>query len=99
MGNAYFQRIFEHLGAAILDELDSRAHTVEELRELAPEIRLLVKLRNSIETDLAFQGTNIDPPAAARPSGMKGNRRALEARGDLAYTSGIGMNPKVQKTK
>ena len=24
MGNAYLQRVFEHLGAAILDELDSR---------------------------------------------------------------------------
>src|SRR6188768_1313504 len=39
MGNAYLQRVFEHLGTAILDELDTRAHTVEEFREFSPEIR------------------------------------------------------------
>jgi hypothetical protein len=99
MGNAYLQRIFEHLGAAVLDELDTRAPGIAELRELVPEIRLLTKLRNAIQTDLAFQATNTGPPAAACPSGMKGNRRALEARGDVAYTSRLGMNRKVQKTK
>ena len=71
MGNAYFQRVFEHLGAAILDELDSRAHTVEELREFGPEIRLLVKLRNAIETDLAVQPPDPRQQAAAFPH-MKG---------------------------
>ena len=72
MGNAYLQRVFEHLGAAILDELDSRAHTVEELRELGPEIRLLVKLRNSIETDLSVQPPDAGQQAAAFPHSMKG---------------------------
>jgi hypothetical protein len=74
MGNADLQRIFEHLGAAILDAIDSRSHTVEELRELAPDIRLLVKLRNAIETDLAFQSTDITSQGAALPHGMRPNR-------------------------
>ena len=73
MGNAHLQRVFEHLGAAILDELDSRAHTVEEFREFGPEIRLLVKLRNSIETDLAFQPPGDGQQAAAFQHSMKGN--------------------------
>jgi hypothetical protein len=72
MGNAYLQRVFEHLGAAILDELDSRAHTVDELREFGPEIRLLVKLRNSIETDLAVQPPDAGQQAAAFPHSRKG---------------------------
>ena len=72
MGNAYLQRVFEHLGAAVLDELDSRPHTVEELREFGPEIRLLVKLRNSIETDLAFQAPDAGQQAAAFPHQHEG---------------------------
>ena len=71
MGNASFQRIFEHLGAALLDELDSRDHTVAELREYEPEIRLLVKLRNSIETDLDPQLPEAGQQAAAFPRPMK----------------------------
>lgn len=58
IGNASFQRVFEHLGAAVLEELDSHAHTVDEFRKIGPEIRLLVKLRNTIETDLAVQSHN-----------------------------------------
>ena len=72
MGNAHLQRVFEHLGAAILDELDGRTHTVEELRELGPEIRLLVKLRNSIETDIAVQPPDAGQQAAAFPHRQKG---------------------------
>jgi hypothetical protein len=74
------------LGAAILDELDSRAHTVEELREYAPEIRLLVKLRNSVEADLAFQANDAGQQAAAIPHRKKGNgldTKAATSKGDL----------------
>lgn len=67
MGNASLQRVFEHLGAAIVEELDSRPHTVGEIRELEPEIRLLVKIRNSIETDLAVQTSDAERPATAFP--------------------------------
>lgn len=72
MGNADLQRVFEHLSAAILDELDSRAHTVDELREFSPEIRLLLKLRKSIETDLAVQPPDAGQQAAAFPQRMQG---------------------------
>jgi hypothetical protein len=71
MGNAYFQRIFEHLGKAVLDVIDSRPHTVAEMREYAPEIRLLVKLRNAIETDLVVQPPDVERHAAALPRGAK----------------------------
>lgn len=67
IGNADFQRVFEHLGAAILDELDSRTPTVDAFRELGPEIRLLVKIRNSIETDLAVHTADAGRPATAFP--------------------------------
>ncbi len=73
MGNAYFQRVFEHLGAALLDELDCRAHTVEELREFGPDIRLLVKLRNAIETDLAVQLPDAGQQAMTSQHRMQGN--------------------------
>jgi hypothetical protein len=66
MGNATLQRIFEHLGAAILEEMDSRPHTLEELREFEPGIRLMVKLRNCVETDLALQ-----PPDAAQQAAFR----------------------------
>lgn len=65
MGNADLQRIFDHLSAAILDVMDSRKHTVDELRELSPDIRLLLKLRKSIETDLAVQTPHVEQPAAS----------------------------------
>jgi hypothetical protein len=75
MGSASFQRIFEHLGAAILDELDGRAHTFEELRELTPEIRLLVKLRDAIEKDFEVQAPDADQQAAALPRLRKSKGR------------------------
>jgi hypothetical protein len=53
--------------------MDSRPHTVEELRELRPEIRLLVQLRNTIETDLAVQPPDAGQQAAAFSRSMKGN--------------------------
>ena len=46
---------------------------VEELREFSPEIRLLVKLRNSIQADLAFQANDAGQQAAAIPLRKKGN--------------------------
>ena len=73
MGGAFCQRIFEPLGPAVLVELDSHPHTVEEIREYEPEIRLLVKLRNSVEADLAFQANDAGPPTAAIPHRKKGN--------------------------
>jgi hypothetical protein len=78
MGNAHFQRVFEHLGAAILEELDSHPHSVQEIREFEPEIRLLVKLRNSMETDLEVQPPEAGRPAAAFPHRMTG--KGLDAK-------------------
>jgi hypothetical protein len=82
MGAASCQRIFEHLGTAVLDELDSRPHSVEEIREYEPEIRLLVKLRHAVEADVAFQGNDAGQQAAALPHRKKGNRWA-SSKGDL----------------
>ena len=45
---------------------------VDELRELSPEIRLLVKLRKSIETDLAIQPPDAGRQVAAFPPSLKG---------------------------
>jgi hypothetical protein len=74
IGNASLQRMFEHLGAALLDELDSHPHTVEELRELEPEMRLLVKLRKSIETGIALQSLGTDQQPAF-PHNTRGKSR------------------------
>ena len=85
-GNADFQRIFDLLSAAIFDELDSRGHTIEVLRELAPEIRLLVKLRNSIALDLAVQPPDAGQQAAAFPRSMNGkglDTKAATSKRDL----------------
>jgi hypothetical protein len=64
MGNADLQRVFDHLSAAILEVMDSRKHTVDELREFSPDIRLLLKLRKSIETDIAIQTQDVEGPAS-----------------------------------
>lgn len=71
MGTSSLQRVFEHLGNALLDELDSHTHKLEEVREYTPEIRLLVKLRNAIEADLEFQSADTEPPATAFPHNRK----------------------------
>jgi hypothetical protein len=71
MGNADFQRIFEHASTAVLEELDSHPHTVEEIRELAPDIRLLIKLRDSMEWDLEGGSPDGEQPVAAVPAGRK----------------------------
>jgi hypothetical protein len=54
MGNADMQRMCEYVGAAILERLDCGTKSIEEIREVSPEMRLLVKMRKSIETDLAL---------------------------------------------
>lgn len=74
LGNASLQRVFEHLGKALLDAMDGHPHTVDELRELSPEIRLLVKLRKLIETDLAIQPSDAGQQVAAFPHAMQGKR-------------------------
>ena len=65
MGTADLQRVFEHLSGAILAELDNREHTVDEFRELGSDIRLLLKIRKSIEVDLTFQAPDVGQPASA----------------------------------
>ena len=79
MGAADLQRVFEHLSGAILTELDSRDHTVDELREFGPDIRLLLKLRKSVEMDLAIQKPDDEQPASAFPANKKGNGVAKKA--------------------
>jgi len=82
MGNAYFQRVFEHLGTALLDELDARPNTIAEIREVEPEIRLLLKVRSAIETDLEVAAADFKQQAVAFPSGMQ--RKALEAKSAIS---------------
>ncbi len=55
MGTSHLAKLFEHLGKAVLDDLESQAPTLTALREVGPEIRLLLKLRSAMETDLEFQ--------------------------------------------
>jgi hypothetical protein len=75
MGNAYFQRVFEHLGAAILDELDSRAHTVEELREFAREFACWsnceIQLRQILQFSLPMPGNRQRRSVASDPRSEK----------------------------
>ena len=71
MGTAYLQRIIEHLGAAVLEEMDSHPHTIQELREFRPEIRLLVQLRNAVETDREVQTLEAGDQAEGFASGLK----------------------------
>lgn len=89
MGTAYLQRIFEHLGAAVLDVMDSHPHSVQELRELRPEIRLLVQLRKTIETDLEVQSSDAGDQPSVFPQSLK--HKGLDA--NLA-TSKRGLLPK-----
>jgi hypothetical protein len=71
MGSAYLQRVFEALGAALLEEIDSHPLTVQELRALNPEIRMLVKLRSAIETDLEVQALASGDQSVGFASGLK----------------------------
>ena len=64
MGSADLQRIFEYMSAAILAQLESQAPTLEGIREVAPVIRILVKVRTAIETDLPFQDADAGWQAA-----------------------------------
>jgi hypothetical protein len=72
MGSATLQRMFEHLGEAIVNRLDSYPHTFEEVRELSPEMRLALKLRSAIETDLTLQTSDTGPQATAFPPRRNG---------------------------
>jgi hypothetical protein len=55
MGTCYLAQVFEHLGKKLWDELESQPPTLTALREVSPEIRLLLKVRSAMETDLEFQ--------------------------------------------
>jgi hypothetical protein len=88
MGAAFCQRIFEHLGTAVLDELDRFPHSVEEFREYEPEIRLLAKLRKSIEQDLTLQAHET-PQQGPMPHRKKGNvlpTKTVTSKRDLTAT-------------
>jgi hypothetical protein len=79
MGAAFCQRIFEHVGTAVLEELDSQPHSVEEIREYEPVFNLLIKFRKSVEADLAFQAHYAGQQSAAIPKRKKGNRLETKA--------------------
>jgi hypothetical protein len=51
----FLQWIGAEMGAAIVEELDIHPHTVEDFRELHPEIRLLVKVADVINKDLQLE--------------------------------------------
>ena len=71
MGNAQLQRICEHVGDAVLERWDAHTPTVEEIRELSPQIRLMVAMRKMMDTDLAFQSEDFQQQAAAFPHSAK----------------------------
>jgi hypothetical protein len=52
-----------------LEQIKVGSKSIEELRELGPEIRLLVKIRKAIETDVALQSLEAEqqPTAFPRP--------------------------------
>ena len=87
IGNADFQRIFEHLGTAILEQIEAGSKSIEEFRELGPEIRLLVKIRKAIETDVALQSLEAEqqPTAFPRPRNLK----ELEGRPNSPFKRGL----------
>jgi hypothetical protein len=72
MGNADLQRIFESLGTAVLEQIESGSKSIEEFRELGPEIRLLVKLRKAIEVDVALQALETEQQPSRLPRALKG---------------------------
>ena len=74
MGSASFQRMFEHLSEAIVNRLDSYPHTLEEVRELSPEMRLALKLWSTVETDLTLQTSDTGQQATAFPPSRNGTR-------------------------
>jgi hypothetical protein len=78
LGNADFQRIFECLGTAVLEQLEAGSKSIEEIRELEPEIRLLVKIRKAIETDVALQAREAEQQPSALPRCR--NSKELEGR-------------------
>jgi hypothetical protein len=67
MGTSYLAQIFEYLGKAVLDDLESRTPTLTALREVSPEIRVLLKLRLAMEADLEFQHHVIGEQPMALP--------------------------------
>jgi hypothetical protein len=78
IGNADFQRMFETLGTAILEQIEAGSKSIKELRELGPDIRLLVKIRKAIETDVALQTLAAEQQPSALPRRLKS--KELEAR-------------------
>jgi hypothetical protein len=68
MGTSYLAQVFEHLGKAVLDELENQPTMLTALREVGPDIRLLLKLRSAIETDLDFQ----NQVSGEQPMGLSG---------------------------
>jgi hypothetical protein len=67
MGTSHFAKLFELLGKAVLDDLESQTPSLSALREVGPEIRLLLKIRSAIEADFAFQQEVIGEQAMALP--------------------------------
>jgi hypothetical protein len=68
-GCADLQRVLGHYSKALLQQLESREHTWEEIRELEPTVRLLLKLQAAVALDLAVDSeTNERPPSKARKS-------------------------------
>ena len=47
----FIEWIGEEMAAAIVEELNSHPHTVEDFRDLHPEIRLLVKVTDVVNKD------------------------------------------------
>jgi hypothetical protein len=85
MGNASLQRVFEQYGQALIDAFEGRDPTLEEMRQYSSDIRLLLKVRKSIETDIALQTAHADQSASAfrgGPNRARHNPRAPK-NGDL----------------
>jgi hypothetical protein len=51
MQNASLARIFERLSAAVVKELNSKNHSLQDIREYTTEIKSLVQIQRNIELD------------------------------------------------
>ncbi len=75
LGATYLQQIYLHLGHAVVDTLESGSGSLEEIRDLKSEIGLLVKLRKSIETDIALHHRELEQETIALPRTRHGEHR------------------------
>ena len=85
-GTAYLQRILEPYCQAIIEQLNSGSGSIDDVRELTPDIKIVLKLHNAVEADHEFQADEAGDQARAFPHGAA--RKGLVAR-----QNALGTNP------